>query len=242
MEAGQLFKISLLKNFLSKIYYKKYSKISYSISSVDLIIDRIFKDVKKGIYVDVGCNHPIKYNNTYLLYNKGWEGINIDADIKSINLFNQFRKNDVNVNRIVSNNEDIKKFYFYHERSAINTLNKDLVNSRITKPEKTIEEKSTTLNKIIENSRFKNSKINLLSIDVENHEFESLQNFNFLKYKIDVMVVECVDLKLKKLEMYNQSLDFITKSNVYKLLLDNDYKLINWVHSDLVFVRNDFKV
>ena len=242
MEVGQLFKMSLLKNFLSKIYYSKYSKISYSRSNVDLIIDRIFKDVKKGIYVDVGCNHPIKYNNTYLLYNKGWEGINIDADIKSINLFNQFRKNDVNVNKIVSNNENIKKFYFYHERSAINTLNKDLVDSRITKPEKTIEEKSTTLNKIIENSRFKNSKINLLSIDVENHEFESLQNFNFLKYKIDVMVVECVDLKLKKLEMYNQSLDFITKSNVYKLLLDNDYKLINWVHSDLVFVRNDFKV
>ena len=79
--------MDLLKNLFSKIYYSKYSKASYSLSSVDLIIDRIFRDLKKGVYVDVGCNHPIKYNNTYLLYKKGWEGINIDADVNSINLF-----------------------------------------------------------------------------------------------------------------------------------------------------------
>ena len=234
--------MSLLKNFLSKIYYLKYSKISYSISNVDLIIERIFKDVKKGVYVDLGCNHPIKYNNTYLLYKKGWEGINIDADVSSIKLFNQHRKNDVNVNGVVSNNEDIKKLYLYHDGSAINTLSKNLVDSRSTKPKKTIERRAITLNKIIENSRFKNTKINLLSVDIENHEFESLQNFNFSKYKIDIIVVECIDLKLKELEVYNQSLNFVINSNIYKLLVDNSYKLINWVHSDLIFVRNDFKV
>ena len=69
---------------LKTIYYKKYSKVSYSISGVDLIIDRIFAKQKKGIYVDLGCNHPIKHNNTYLLYKRGWKGINIDSDIKSI--------------------------------------------------------------------------------------------------------------------------------------------------------------
>ena len=41
--------------------------------------------------------------------------------------------------------------------------------------------KTKTLNSIIENSKFKNEKINLISIDVEGHEievFESLKNFN----------------------------------------------------------------
>jgi len=56
---------------IKKIYYEKYSKKSYSISNVDLIIDRIFRDIPKGIYIDVGCNHPIKYNNTYLLHKRG---------------------------------------------------------------------------------------------------------------------------------------------------------------------------
>ena len=240
MVAGQQYKMFFLKNFIEKIYYNKYSKKSYSISNVDLIIDRLFNNINNGVYIDVGCNHPIKYNNTYILYKKGWRGINIDSDKDSIKLFNQHRKNDHNVNAIVSNNEEVKELYYYHNRSAINTLSKDLVDSRSTKPKKIIKEKSTTLNKIIENSPFEKEKINLLSIDIENHEYEALKEFNFSKYRIDVIIAECIDLSQKKLEMYNQSLNFITNTSIYKLLTGNDYKLINWVQSDLIFVRKDY--
>ena len=228
-------------NLVKKIYYEKYTKKSYSLSNVDLIIDYLFKNINKGVYIDVGCNHPIKFNNTYLLYKRGWSGINIDSDFDSIKLFNKFRSNDFNVRNIVSNDESVKKLYYYHKRSALNTLSKDLVVSRTSKPSKIIEEKSVTLNKIIEDSPYNNSKINLLSVDIENHEFEALNNFNFSKYKVEMLVVESTDTSLKKLEMYNQSLDFITKSKVYNLIIKNGYKLINWIHSDLVFVRNDFR-
>ena len=40
--------------FLKTIYYEKYTKKSYAISNVDLIIDRIFANKKKGVYIDVG--------------------------------------------------------------------------------------------------------------------------------------------------------------------------------------------
>ena len=180
-----------------------------------IIIDYLFKNINKGVYIDVGCNHPIKFNNTYLLYKRGWSGINIDSDIVSIKLFNRFRSNEFNVRNIVSDDESVKKLYYYHERSALNTLSKDLVDSRTSKPSKIIEEKSVTLNKIIEDSPYRNSKINLLSLDVENHEFEVLSNFNFSKYNVDVLIVEITDTNLKELEMYNQSLDFITKNILY---------------------------
>ena len=227
--------------FLEKIYYERYTKKSYSLSNVDLIIDYLFKNINKGVYIDLGCNHPIKFNNTYLLYKRGWSGINIDSDFDSIKLFNKFRSNDFNVRNIVSDDESVKKLYYYHKRSALNTLSKDLVDSRTSKPSKIIEEKSVTLNKIIEDSPYQNSKINLLSVDIENHEFEALKNFNFLKYKVDVLAVESTDTSQKKLEMYNQSINFITKSKVYNLIVKNGYKLINLIHSDLVFVRNDFR-
>ena len=227
-------------HFLKKIYYEKYTKKTYSLTGVDLIIDYLFKNIDKGVYVDVGCNHPIKYNNTYLLYKRGWSGINIDSDSSSIELFNKFRSNDFNIRNIVSEDESIKKLYFYHKRSALNTLSKELADSRSSKPLKIIEEKSVTLNKIIESSPFKNSKIILLSIDIENHEYEALKNFNFSKYNIDVLVVETTNTRLKKLEMYNQSLDFITTSEVYKLIVKNGYKLVNLIHSDMVFVKNNF--
>ena len=125
-----------MKNIFKKIYYNKYTKISYSISGVDLIIDRMFSKMKKGIYIDLGCNHPIKHNNTYLLHKKGWEGINIDADKKSIKEFNNLRKNDYNICALVSSKKNKIKYYFYHERSPLNTVDAKLVKKRKAKPKK----------------------------------------------------------------------------------------------------------
>ena len=228
--------------FFKKLYYTRYKKSSYSISNVDLIIDRIFSKIKKGIYVDIGCNHPIKYNNTYLLYKKGWNGINVDSDEKSISEFKRFRRDDHNVNSLISGSRKKINYYFYHDRSALNTVDSKLVRQRKTKPKKIIKMKTSTLNEILEQSPYKNKKINLLSIDIENHEYEVLKNFNFKKYKIDMIVTECLNLRLRKLETQNQTLEFVLKSKIYNLLKKNNYKLINWVNSDLIFLNKKSKI
>ena len=229
-------------NFFKKIYYSKYSNKSYSISYVDLVVNRIFSKIKKGIYVDLGCNHPIKFNNTYLLYKRGWTGINIDSDEKSIKEFNKLRNKDININAIVSSENKSIKYYFYHDRSALNTVDAYLVKTRKVKPKKVLIKKTTTLNEIIHNSPYKDKKINFLSIDIENHEYEALKRFKFNKYKIDIIVIELLNTKIKKLETQNQSLDYILKSKIYKLLTRNNYKLINWVNSDLVFAHKNSKI
>jgi len=230
-------------NLLKKIYYKRYSKRSYSLSSVDLIVDRLFSNISKGIYIDIGCNHPIKYNNTYLLYKKGWNGINIDLDKESINEFNSLRKKDYNIQELVGSVDgEEKEIYYYHERSAINTVSKALADKRETKPQKIIKKKTKSLNKIIESSPFNNKKINFMSIDIENYEYEVLKYFNFQKYEIDVIVTEYTDMDQLKLETHTQSLDYMLNTNLYKLLRENNYKLINWVNSDLVFVRNSLDI
>ena len=230
-------------NLIKKLYYEKYTKKSYSISNVDLIIDRMFSKVEKGVFIDLGCNHPIKFNNTYLLYKRGWRGINIDLDKESIDEFNKIRDKDYNVQSLISTNiGEEKEIYYYHSRSAINTLSRELLEHRNTKKDsiKILKETTNTLENIIEKSPFKNQKINLLSIDIENHEYEALKNFNFAKFRIDVIVIEIHDLRQKKLEIYNQSLDFVVNSKIYKLLTNNSYKLVNWVNSDFVFVQEDF--
>jgi len=225
-------------NYLKKIYYEKYTKKSYSISNVDLVIERIFKNKNDGIYIDVGCNHPIKYNNTYLLYKKGWHGLNIDLDKKSIDQFNKLRKRDINILTLVtSTDNEEKELYYYHERSAINTISKELAKSRNQRHKEIKKIKGISLNSIIENSKFKESKINLLSIDIENYEYEALKNFNFDKYEIDVIITEITDTNVKNLEIYNLSLENIVETNLYKLMLKNNYKLINWVNADLIFIR-----
>ena len=233
----------MFNNLIKKIYYEKYSKKSHSISNVDLIIDRIFRDKAKGVYIDVGCNHPIKYNNTYLLHKRGWSGINIDLDQTCINEFNNMRRKDHNIQELVGSIDgEEKEIYYYHERSAINTISKELADKRKKKPREIIKKKTKSINKIIESSPYKSKKINFMSIDIENYEYEALKNFNFQKYGIDLIVTECTDMSQLKLETYTQSLDYILNTNLYRLLEKNNYKLINWVNSDLVFVKNNLEI
>ena len=214
------------KNFFKSIYFiiqklkkNKHRKISYSGGAIDLIIEHYFRNKAKGIYIDVGCNHPIKYNNTYLLHKRGWTGINIDLDKKCIDEFDIMRKKDHNIQELVGSVDgEEKEIYYYHERSAINTISKALVDKRETKPREILVKKTKSLNKIIETSPYNSKKINFMSIDIENYEYEALKNFNFQKYQIDLIVTECTDMNENKLETYTQSLDYIMNTNIYKLL------------------------
>ena len=90
---------------------------------------------------------------------------------------------------------------------------------------------------------FKNNikKIDFLSVDVEGHEINVLNGFNIKKYSPQLVVVEFLDLKMKKFEFYNNSIKNILDSDIYKYFIKNNYSLINWNHGDLVFVNNKIK-
>ena len=179
-------------------------KTSYSLTGIDLIVDYIFKK-ENGIYIDVGCNHPIYSNNTYLLNRKGWHGINIDIDEKSINLFNLFRKNDLNINLAVSSKQTELEYINFHEKSPINKIKTDF-NKNLHPLEKIKKIKSDTLDSIIENSKYKDKKIDFVSIDVEGHEIEVIKGFNLKKYKPSIIVIEYLDTSLKTIEIKNFNL------------------------------------
>ena len=113
------------------LYYNLYirqnalkKRSTYSQNQEDLFISSYFKDKNKGFYLDIGCYHPIMYSNTALLHNRGWEGINIDMNQTSIDLFNILRKKDKNICVAISNTEQETTQYFDHAFSPINTLDK----------------------------------------------------------------------------------------------------------------------
>ena len=59
---------------------------------------------------------------TYLLYKKGWKGINIDLNKTSIDLFNIFRPNDKNICAAISNKEESVKVNIENIFSPLNTI------------------------------------------------------------------------------------------------------------------------
>lgn len=230
--------IKYLYFLFQKLKSKKHIKNSYSFGAQDLIINYFFKNLKSGIYIDVGCYHPYVGNNTKLLYDKGWSGINIDLDWHTIDFFNFVRKRDENINTAVSNIIGERDMYFFHNRSTINSLSD--INKKKAKEIRKI--KTTTLDSIIENSKFNSKKINLLCIDVEGHEIEVINSINLKKYSPQMIIVEFLDKNIiNNMEFHNQNIETVTNSEIYKHMVRNNYHLVNWLHSDLVFVHDDLR-
>ena len=224
--------------FINKIISIFAYKKSYSQGSMDLILNHIFKNKNNGFYIDVGCQHPIKNNNTYLLFKKGWTGVNIDLDNVNIDLFNFFRPKDNNINSAISNKVEKVKLFYYHQKSPINTLDEKISLKQQAKIEKIIDIQTNTLENILDNYSIKT--IDLLTIDVEGFELKVLKGLNFDKYKPSVIIVEFLDLEANKWEIPYNNLDNVLKSEIYSFLINKNYKLVNWVNGDLVFIQKNF--
>jgi len=226
-----------------KLIHKKIisKKNYYSFSGVDVIIQNIFRNKQKGFYVDVGCQNPIKNNNTYLLYKKGWFGLNIDLDKDNIDIFNVSRPNDENINTAISNKVGQTDLYFYHKKSPINTIDKSTSDFQKANVSEIKKIQTNTLNNILYNSKYKNTKINLLSVDVEGHELQVFEGLDFNLYKPDVIVVELLDLNVKKLEIKNLNIENLFNTELYKFLTSKNYILVNCIYSDLIFINKDFR-
>lgn len=227
-------------NLFKKIYFffqylkgKRKQKKSYSNWGIDMMSDFFFSKINKGVYIDVGCHHPFLNNNTYPLHKRYWTGINLDIDFSSIDSFNYFRPDDLNIQVGVSDTVGESNLYFYHNRAAKNTLS-DVMGSSAVSIKKI---KTDTLDNIIENSKFKEKKINFLSIDVEGFELKVLKGFNLDKYKPDLIVLEFIQPNIK--EFSEQNINIIQESELYKYMISKNYKMINWIHADLVFVPNN---
>jgi FkbM family methyltransferase len=219
--------------FFSKFHYNK----SFSQGSMDLIIQHIYKDKYDGVYIDVGCQHPVKNNNTYLLFKKGWSGINIDLDKVNIDLFNYYRPSDLNINVALSDKIEEVDLFYYHQKSPINTLDKKISDKQKAKVEKIIKVKTNTLTNILQSTQTKD--IDVLSIDVEGYELKVLKGLNFNKYIPKIIIVEFLDIDATKWEIPFNNIDKVINSEIYSFLISKNYKFINWVNGDLVFINKD---
>ena len=172
-----------------------------------------------GFFVDVGAYHPLELSNTYLLYKRGWNGINIDISSLSVDYFNYIRPDDININIAVAEKKTIKTIFYQKKKSPLNTLNFKLASKHFSLKFKKKKIKSDTLTSIIDKTKFKGIKINFLNIDAEGGDFEVLKSLNFKKYKPKLICVEIVD-------SFNSSKKVIKKNKIYKFLIKKKYKLV----------------
>ena len=226
-------------NLIKFLYYMYYRpkiflpKKSYSMFGEDIFIEKFFKKKSKGIYVDVGCYHPLDGNNTYLLFKKGWSGINIDLNKTSIELFNKARKKDFNLRIAVSNKFKKIKYFYRKKINMLNTINKKFAKSSFRKGFKTSFVQADTLNSVLGKSKLKNKKIDFLNLDIEGNEINALKSLNFKKYSPKLICVEIHNYYSSKSKIN----DF--KSNpIYSFLLRKGYRKVWNNEFSFIFSRN----
>ena len=196
----------------------------------DLVIIENFKNIKNGIYVDAGCYHPLHLNNTFLLYKKGWRGINIDLSEYSIDLFNYLRPDDININNAVTNFDGEIKFYYQKKLSQLTSVKKDTAIRRMQGKIKEKKIKALKLDTILENSKYKNKQIDLLNIDVEGGDFDALRSIDLNIYKPKIICIEIDEEDILSSETYNYLLNlnykklWSSKSNISHIFSRNDLK------------------
>ena len=191
-------------HIIHNIYIKHkffLSKKSYSMDGEDLIIFDYFKNKKNGFFIDVGSYHPIHRNNTFLLYKKGWQGINIDIHSFSIDLFNHLRPNDLNYNFAVSDKNEILKMYYQKELSQLSTIDNAYAKKVFQGHIKEKKIQALTLNEILKISKIE-KKIDFLDIDVEGADFKVLQGLSFDKFRPELICIEIHEENYKESEIY----------------------------------------
>ena len=179
----------------------------------DLVIADYFKKKQNGFYVDVGCYHPIHRNNTFLLYKKGWKGINIDIHSFSIELFNYLRPEDHNYNFAISDKKELINMYFQKELSQLSTIDYDQAKKSLVGKIKEKKIQAFTLDEVFKFSNLDNIRIDLLDIDVEGADLKVLKGLSFKKFRPELICVEIHDKNLKE-------------SETFKLLNNLNYELI----------------
>lgn len=229
-------KFKLLKSFyyFYNIYIRNFKFIKKcSQFGEDEFILSLFEKNFKGKFLDVGCYHPTRHNNTHLMYKKGWSGINIDLNPLTIELFDFMRPRDININIGISDSESEKKLYFIDELNTQNTLDENqlnfLKNHHKIKDDEIIEKKIETknLNTILDEYKF--YYIDFMNLDIEGHELNVLKTMNFEKIKIKYLCIEMIDHNEKSFE---------NNEKIKSLLIQNDYELIKKFEYNYIYKKS----
>ena len=227
-------------HFLRKIYlyyniYIRNFKFFFRNSQFgeDKKIIKLFKEKKNGTYLDLGCFHPIRQNNTYLFHKLGWRGINIDLNPVSIELFNIARPKDINICMAISSSKGSKNLFFDHELSSLNTISKNhtlfLKEAFGKKNLKKKIIKTNTLNNILKKNKIK--KIDFMNIDIEGNELEVLKTLNFKNLDIKVICIEIVNY-----DIYSKNIK-TNKKKILTILKKNNYHLKFKTFVNYIFIK-----
>jgi FkbM family methyltransferase len=192
-------------------------KIFYSQCQEDIFLyENYFKNKRNGVYIELGALDGNLYSNTKFFEDYlNWKGILIEPNLYQFQSLKENRPNNFLFNNLISNSKEELKFrYFLKGHAAVSgvedTLSQhhmdeyfDRYNENNYLPQNSIYMKPKTLTEIVKSTYF--NHIDFLSLDVEGHEYEVLQSWDF-SIPIYLILIEMLGVQPEKDELCRQIL------------------------------------
>jgi FkbM family methyltransferase len=172
-----------------------FAELSWAQEGEDLLLRALFERVapQSRFFVDVGAHHPQRFSNTWLFYQRGWRGINIDPFPGCMADFDRTRPRDINIEMAVTDQGESMKLFLFND-AALSTSSTDLAGIHCSEHglelESTIEVPATTLTAIFEQHLSDGFPIDFMSVDVEGAELEVLRSMDWKRWRPTYLLIE----------------------------------------------------
>ena len=158
--------------------------------SEDYVINCILKekgiDRKNAAYIEVGVDNPFAGNTTYFLHLSGASGILVDGNPETINLIRTVRKNQIVINKVISNERKEKVPFYISNIPALSSLSKENIELNNGKVKEKIFVETTTINDVL---RMQDRTI-VLSIDLEGYDRIAIMSIDFDLFQPEIICAE----------------------------------------------------
>jgi FkbM family methyltransferase len=186
--------LSRPQSFGEKEFYSQFGQDRY-------LFEKFFKEKKNGVFVDVGANDGVTFNNSYFFEkNLGWTGICVEPIPKVFAQLQKVRKAHCVQGCIRSGQENARFFHVKGGKIAemFSGLADQYDSQQFLRAQYEIEECKGSVEIItvkcfdLTSLLLKNgiTHVDYLSVDTEGGELEILQSLDFQSIQVDIIDVE----------------------------------------------------
>ena len=175
------------------------SRLSFSQQGEDIVLFHALRDTMKvatPTYLDVGAAHPIRSNNTYLLYGTGGTGVLIEPNPAYAKLLREMRPKDKVVEAGIGvTDAEAADYYEIKGAPMLNTFSSEQA-EQLKKSGKEIQRVSKmpliNINRVIADNLGKTP--DLVSTDIEGLDYAVIKSLDLSKYRPAVICAEGVPM------------------------------------------------
>jgi FkbM family methyltransferase len=169
----------------------------YSQHDEELLVRHFFDDRRRGFYLDVGAFEPRRFSTTaYLAEYLDWTGIAVDAQAELASIWRQMRPTAKFFAYIVTDHSGgTETLHLGGPISSVaSTHLADLDEQGILPeeardwPERAVEVETITLNDLLDREGV--TKVDFLSMDIEQGEPKALAGFDIKRFRPDLVCIE----------------------------------------------------